>query len=268
MANAVTISIGNKVGGAGKTTTTAALAYVLSTSGKNVLVIDSEGQRDSGKLISKTWPNFLHETNQTLIYAFRNKEITRCINHVTEHLDLVKSDDRIEAINADGYKYGGKNVNHLLDKMLNAVRDKYDYILIDLPPAATSVLCNNGIFASDFVLVPAQSAPKDIDNTYAFISMLQTLRTQYNVKTNLLGVLPWLQEPNDKKDLSQVDTLRKELPGAVFESTIKKRKRIKYFFANGLTHEKMNRWDADWINQYTAVAKEINERIIALGGTL
>lgn len=263
---ATVIAVGNKVGGAGKSTTTTALSYVLAEKqGNKVLVIDSEGQRDSGKLIEKTYPEFKNPVEGTLMNAYGLGDIEPYINQVTDNLYLVRSDKSIEAVNANGYKYGGKDVNSMLSRMLEPLRNEFDYIIIDLPPASTSVLCNNGIFAAEFVLVPIQSAPKDIENTYDFLAMLQGLRKDYGIRANLLGVLPWLQSQSGK-DRRLIKLLRRDLPGAVYENAVDNRRRIKYFFDTGLTLDELDPWNADWVKIYTKVANETIQRITALRG--
>lgn len=260
------ISIGNRIGGVGKTTTTVALAFVFQRQGKKVLVIDSEGQKDAGELIDITFPDFKEEVVGTLYTAYMTGNIEKAINHVNDNLDLVRSDNEIEKINAEGNRVGGAQVNYMLSELMAPIKENYDYILIDLPPAATSVLCNNGIFASDYVICPVQNAPKDMNNTYAFLGMLQGLRTDYGIKTNLLGVLPWYINNFQPSSKQEMELFREKLGDAMFDTTIKNRKRINYFFRDGLTSNMVDHWDIDWIAQYTGVAMEIEARIKELDG--
>lgn len=264
---ATVIGIGNRVGGVGKSTTAIALAYILDQRGKKVLLIDSDAQGDSGFLLELTYKNFVQANAQGTLYsAYMSGNLADSITKVSDNIDTVIVGDEIENLDVQAAQLPLGERTGMLKAMLDKVKDKYDFVFIDLPPAASSVTSTNGIFASDYLLVPAQTAAKDVRNTFSYISIIQRLRKDYGIKTDLAGVLPYFFKGRDGDDIKNLRKLRKTLGSSVFEHEIYRRKRVSKFFENGVTDNKKNRWDVDWKDQFNGALDELIARIKILEG--
>ncbi|TXK74467.1 ParA family protein [Paenibacillus sp. N3.4] len=77
---------------------------------------------------------------------------------VKENLDLLPAEDILATFSRWLYREQRGDVNVTLGKTLAAVKDKYDYILIDLPPNLGDQTIN-GLTASDYAIVILQSEP-------------------------------------------------------------------------------------------------------------
>lgn len=176
------ISIVNNKGGVSKTTTTNLLATILSILGKRTLIVDCD---ESGNL-SMSYNHFIDDPisvidgmeepkNQNIAelfrFRYRTKDDMRKViyNTFNPWIDIIPSSKRHKHTPATILKSTGNN-NIILKRALQAVRDDYDFILIDNAPGE-NILTVNSMFASDYVLVPIR-----LEN-YSYKGLRETLNS-------------------------------------------------------------------------------------------
>lgn len=255
------IGIGNQVGGVGKTTTTATMAYILCERKNRVLMIDADGQKDLTKLMEMSFGHYQYEAPRNIYQAFEDGSLNDAITQVDDDLDLVRGSAVVSALGEASDSMPRDERNKMLDGMLDEIKDDYDFVLIDMPPAAVTVLSGNIINASDYILMPAQTAGKDVANSVEFVKKLKDNQDEFGARVELAGVLPYFWQTDDEDDIAQLANLKREMPGAVLNSIIYRRKRVKKFFNGGLTDDKFSRWDHDWKKMYGDALDEMLERI-------
>lgn len=150
---AYTIAIANQKGGAGKTTTAINLAAAFAEKKRKVLIIDADHQSASTSHILA--PNEKH----CALSAALNGDILETIR-INNKYDLVVSSLILEktAESLSGIKTPAVR-NKKLKAVLEPIKNKYDYILIDCPPAYNSITYN-ALWASDYCLIPMR--PNDL----------------------------------------------------------------------------------------------------------
>ena len=151
------IAIANQKGGVGKTTTTEHLGIGLAKAGKKVLLIDLDPQANLTACLG--WQNVdaLDPTVSDVLEASIRKDSTMfddIILHHEEGVDLIPSNIRLSEFEP---RLSGVFMREkILTNGIEAVKDDYDYILIDCPPTL-GMLTINAVVAADEILIPVQT---------------------------------------------------------------------------------------------------------------
>ena len=146
------IAVTNQKGGVGKTTTAVNLAACLAYKGKRVLVADCDpqGNATSGMGINKE--NIEFSVYDCLVDNEKTKEAV--IKTTSRGLSVIASLPELSA--AEIELASQENREQFLKRALDTVKNDYDYIIIDAPPAL-GMLTINIMTAADSVLIPASS---------------------------------------------------------------------------------------------------------------
>jgi len=160
------ISIVNHKGGVGKTTTTINLGKALVKLGFKVLLVDMDSQGNLSQSLGIDNPE-----KQVVNALLKNEDLPVVVIDENYHLspsDLELAYADLELVQAVG------GVNQLKNK-LTPLRELYDYILIDCPPAL-NIFTNSALVASNGCLVtlqPEVSAMKGVNNLFERISQVR-----------------------------------------------------------------------------------------------
>lgn len=178
------ISLTNKKGGVGKTTTAVNLAACCADLGKKVLLIDidSQGNATTGLGFSKS---ALKKSVYNVLID--DEDITANILPAqVKYLDLLPANVNLTGIEVDlVYK---RNRENILKTAIDKVRANYDYVFIDCPPSL-GLLTINALVASDSIIVPLQSEYYALEGVSQLMNTINMVRQHLNPKIKVEGVV-------------------------------------------------------------------------------
>ncbi len=213
-----TISIAIQKGGSGKTTTAINLAAALRDQGHKVLLLDLDPQANLTQALG------LHEEPARSIYHLLREEsmgIQSDLNgiiHKEGVLDVVPAS--LDLANAEMELVSVFGRENLLSRLLEPVKQQYDYIFIDCPPAL-AMLTVNALVASDFVLMPLQAEFLPLNGVKSFMRSIDNLRKGLHLKLDLLGFVLTKYDRRKTMNRDILRQLEKTYEGKVFKTRIR-----------------------------------------------
>lgn len=215
------ISFINQKGGVGKTTTCINLASYLAVFGKKVLLVDMDpqGNASSGVGVSK-------EEKQKTIYDVitEDNEVEDVIQHtMINGLDVIPSD-----VDLAGAEIEMVQMNHrekILRKILNKIRDRYDYICIDCPPSL-GLLTVNSLTASDSVLIPFQCEYFALEGLSQLMYTIKLVRKHLNENLQVEGVVLTMKDNRSNLGNSVTQDVQKYFGETVYQTIIPRNVRL------------------------------------------
>lgn len=167
------ISMVNHKGGVGKTTSTINLGKALAISGFKVLLVDFDSQGNTSQCFGVYTPE-----EQVIDAILDNKELP--IIEIADNFYLSPSNIKMAYRETDLVNSIG-NEKRLRNK-LNEISDKFDFILIDCPPAL-NIFTTNALVASDMCIVPLQP------EAYAFYGVENLFNRIYEIRQHVNNTL-------------------------------------------------------------------------------
>lgn len=215
------IALANQKGGVAKTTTAVNLAACLAAAEQPTLLVDCDSQANATASIGFT----KDPSRRTLYHALVLNEPADKLMQKSqvEGLDVLPADKNlagaaIELVTAENREYRLKSI-------LEPLRDKYSFIILDCPPAL-DLLTLNALVASDAVLVPIQCEYLALEGVSELLDTLMRIRRTLNPALEIEGILLTMYDERTSLSKQVATDLRSFFGTQVFESVIPRNVRL------------------------------------------
>ena len=201
------ITIANRKGGVGKTTTTLNLAYSLKELGKKVLVIDLDPQANLTRCFDVENTENIKTIGHLLITEMEEEEsyLVEDYTKSYDEIDIIPSSVYLSAVETQMRIETGSE--RILSEIVNQAKEHYDYILIDTSPSL-NILTINALCASDSVLITADTQLFAIVGISELLKTIQKIKKRVNASLKIKGIL--LTMCDNRTNLSKLLTQQVE----------------------------------------------------------
>jgi chromosome partitioning protein len=216
---AKTISIGIQKGGSAKTTSAGITAYLLSQQYK-VLAVDLDSQGNLTEMITQQDIYDFH--GETVLEALKEQDASKYIHTVSNNLHILPAEDHLATFSRWLYSEYKKNKSLVLAEAIKGIKDYYDFIIIDTPPALGDQTIN-ALAASDAVVAMFETSKFCYSALSRFLETVGHIQEMVNPNLKVAGILTSMIDSRRVDNKALLELAQEEYGDLCFSSVIQRK---------------------------------------------
>ncbi len=215
------IAFANQKGGVGKTTTCVNMSSFMALMGKKVLMIDLDPQGNATSNLG-----FTKDKNLNSIYQVISgqKTIQEAIYKTkVENMDIVPANIDLSGVEVELVYMQQREF--VIKKLLNDIKNSYDYITFDCPPSL-NLITINAFASADAVIIPIQCEFFALEGLSQLMNTIRLVKKKLNPEIAIDGVVLTMRDSRSNLGKQVANEIENFFATAVFENTIPRNVRL------------------------------------------
>ncbi len=216
-----TIAVTNQKGGVGKTTTAINLAASLAVLEYKTLILDADPQANATSGIGFNPKNIKSSIYECIIDDMDPEKVilttdTPNLDLMPAHIDLFETE--IEIINRP-------NREKMMSKVIDKIRDKYDFIIIDCSPSL-GLITVNALSTADSVIIPVQCEYFALEGLGKLLNTIKIVQSRLNTELDIEGILLTMYDSRLRLSKQVTEEVKTHFQQMVFNTIINRNTKL------------------------------------------
>lgn len=208
------IAIANQKGGVGKTTTSINLSVSLANLGQRVLLVDCDAQGNATSGLGLDRSTITRSVYNVLVEGLNPRYTLQMTPYA---VTLLPASINLAAVEVELANLEFRETR--LRAALDTLRNEYDYIIIDCPPAL-GLLTINALTAVDAVIIPIQCEFYALEGLAQLLKTIEIIKNELNPLLFIEGIVMTMFDGRAKHNKQVIEEVRESLGNLVYQTVI------------------------------------------------